>query len=394
MAKNVHFVLVHGTWAHGFWRALFWRWIPKRFLPRAVKWPLLCQKLEQSAGTIHSFVWSGRNDHRARMQAGLALRKRLKDIASDDERIYVLAHSHGGNVALYAIDDPDLEERIEGIVFMATPFLHFRPQRLELGLIHATLQILAASTFVIPMFVFLIYAPDFWNVSEWSKPIVFGAFGLSLVLGYILSKFLSIIFENWHPESQARQQSKKFQPQPPGEQMEVLVVRNIGDEATIALVGGSLVEWLLAGIWRASFLATVVPLAMMAEWFLNRLKHGNWKLVIAILVATVAAVLILAPSIFWGILIASYFFIVVLGALHILLGLIILILNFTRFGWYGFWSTALVRVSTEATPTGRWPAELFPSDDVAFAHSEAYRDPKIVLQITDWLKAKLANESR
>ena len=138
MATGDHFVFVHGTWAHSVWRSVCWRLIPKSRRPSDVSWPALRQQLESFGGTVHkSFIWSGQNNHRARKEAGVRLRTYLKDIVAPDVHLYVLAHSHGGNVALYAIDDPELQEKVKGIVFMATPFLHFRPQRLDLVVFRA-----------------------------------------------------------------------------------------------------------------------------------------------------------------------------------------------------------------------------------------------------------------
>jgi hypothetical protein len=65
-----------------------------------------------------SFRWSGANDHRERLRAAYRLYKTFTDIiASDrDARIHVVAHSHGGNVLLRAIEillDPFPESRRE-----------------------------------------------------------------------------------------------------------------------------------------------------------------------------------------------------------------------------------------------------------------------------------------
>src|SRR5690349_1783859 len=53
------------------------------------------------------FAWSGRNRHRDRKQAAVAIARRLGDLArlrgataSNPLRINFVAHSHGGNVAL------------------------------------------------------------------------------------------------------------------------------------------------------------------------------------------------------------------------------------------------------------------------------------------------------
>jgi hypothetical protein len=74
---------------------------------------------------IFSFAWSGSNSHASRIAAG-------DDLAQHMQRIYlkypsaeqiIIAHSHGGNVALYAVKklaDPLFEFKI---VTLSTPFL-------------------------------------------------------------------------------------------------------------------------------------------------------------------------------------------------------------------------------------------------------------------------------
>src|SRR5262249_45951762 len=45
--------------------------------------------------------------------------------------LYVLTHSHGGNVAFYSLGDPVLARQISGVVCLATPFLHLQLRRLK-----------------------------------------------------------------------------------------------------------------------------------------------------------------------------------------------------------------------------------------------------------------------
>lgn len=74
------------------------------------------------------FTWSGKNSHQARLAAGEELALYLKKLHGDkpDAEIVIVAHSHGGNVAEYAvarIPDPDY---IAKLVCMNTPFISCR----------------------------------------------------------------------------------------------------------------------------------------------------------------------------------------------------------------------------------------------------------------------------
>jgi hypothetical protein len=71
------------------------------------------------------FEWSGRNSFAARSQAALELRTALaRQIAeAPDARHVVIAHSHGGNIALYALRDPALARTTDAVVCLSTPFI-------------------------------------------------------------------------------------------------------------------------------------------------------------------------------------------------------------------------------------------------------------------------------
>jgi hypothetical protein len=88
----------------------------------------LCLALRQELGeeiVIRRFPWSGANRNSDRIEAGKKLADALNEnVASHpDAAHFVIAHSHGGNLALYALRDPRLQERLSGIVCMNTPFM-------------------------------------------------------------------------------------------------------------------------------------------------------------------------------------------------------------------------------------------------------------------------------
>lgn len=76
---------------------------------------------------FQTFGWSGKNTFRARVSAKYSLIEQLAlsgDSASSD---YYMAHSHGGNILAYALNQrPDLARKIGGCVFLSTPFYVYR----------------------------------------------------------------------------------------------------------------------------------------------------------------------------------------------------------------------------------------------------------------------------
>lgn len=113
--------LVHGTWA----RDAAWVKADSK----------LCQGLAQidPPAIVRSFQWSGHNSHRARLQAAEALTRQLGVTFAEYPLAehHLIAHSHGGNVALYALRDPSISDRITSVVCLATPFIHAHARPVE-----------------------------------------------------------------------------------------------------------------------------------------------------------------------------------------------------------------------------------------------------------------------
>lgn len=95
-------------------------------------WPLIVEnkvsfasELKRAAGknsTIHHFVWSGQNNHQARLDAAENLAREIKEFTKETDRIAIIGHSHGGNVALLAASK--LTRQVNLVVCLSTPHLH------------------------------------------------------------------------------------------------------------------------------------------------------------------------------------------------------------------------------------------------------------------------------
>src|SRR5690348_505505 len=100
-------VLIHGTFARDT------RWIRQDSPLMAalrVKFPMT---------SLQRFEWSGGNSPNARIRAGLELAAFGRSLRSRGCRhLQIISHSHGGNVALYALRDPLMREMVTGIVFL------------------------------------------------------------------------------------------------------------------------------------------------------------------------------------------------------------------------------------------------------------------------------------
>jgi hypothetical protein len=87
------------------------------------------------------FRWSGLPSHLARHVAGKRLHAYLQKLTAEHPGPhYVIGHSHGALVTLYALRDYELARRIEGVVSLSTPYLLVRRRQLSaLGWIAAIL---------------------------------------------------------------------------------------------------------------------------------------------------------------------------------------------------------------------------------------------------------------
>jgi hypothetical protein len=112
---ETHYVLiVHGTWNKPFPGRVTWYQLPKDGQTNFTS--MLNDELERTGmgravwrpvGSDHyEFEWSGKNEHKARVEAGKRLYSLVLDLVKKDPeaRIHFIAHSHGGNVVLKALE--------------------------------------------------------------------------------------------------------------------------------------------------------------------------------------------------------------------------------------------------------------------------------------------------
>jgi len=137
-AARTRFVitLVHGTWADNA------PWT-QTGSPFCLQLEAQLRKRGATSVTFSRISWGGRNTHQERRTGSIQLRRHLlaQLIQDPSARHYVIAHSHGGNVAMRAVcGSPTLRGQLQGIVAMATPFLAFVQQSFRLALVRPALK--------------------------------------------------------------------------------------------------------------------------------------------------------------------------------------------------------------------------------------------------------------
>jgi hypothetical protein len=140
-------ILIHGTFASN--------------APWTKAESVFCKHLERKVGgkiTFDRFNWSGGNSHKSRVAAAEQLYIKLDKLAEvKDKKKIIIAHSHGGNVALYALRKLGHRGLHFNLITLATPFLN------------ATLRdyryILEINMIIIPLMVATIFATGLGTLS-------------------------------------------------------------------------------------------------------------------------------------------------------------------------------------------------------------------------------------
>jgi hypothetical protein len=150
--------LVHGTFAAGApWTQ------PDSALRRG--WPATPER----PVCFDVFEWSGANSHLDRVKAAGELADHLSALTAERTAPHlVIAHSHGGNVALGALGQDRLKGKVEALICLNTPFLHCAARNLLpltvvlIGLNPLVLLALATTPFL-ELYMFPSYPGEFWR---------------------------------------------------------------------------------------------------------------------------------------------------------------------------------------------------------------------------------------
>jgi len=182
---------------------------------------------------INVFNWSGKNSVYARTNGARHLAWHLETLQSHHPkaRHYVIAHSHGGNVALYAASIMQ-HCKIAGIVCLSTPFLQARARNVSMlngqnlqvaiGLLFGTITFLITVAFG---------AGWLWKI---------GLTLASSVQGGIFATLIGKIVHAFAPLAEPL--AKKINASVP-DGTDILIVRAVGDEASFVLGAAQLLSW-------------------------------------------------------------------------------------------------------------------------------------------------------
>lgn len=266
---DVVFTLVHGTWGQ---RS---RWTGASSpLSRALL------RVGDDVALV-PFVWSGGNWASSRRHAAERLRAHLAAVfaAYPQAAHYVIAHSHGGNIALYALRHWEPGRQLSGLVCLSTPFLCIR--RRSLGPIGGSS--LAAGLVIGPWLAAGAVLPRLGVDEEIAIAASLPVIGLGAWALVRWSKRASDQLLN----------SLALPERPP---VPTLIIRAPGDEAGAALSSVHFLSWVVSTCWvRPAQLAAETADVLRAWGARARALRGLAAIVIVICVAGAAVEIIWHP---------------------------------------------------------------------------------------------------
>jgi pimeloyl-ACP methyl ester carboxylesterase len=366
---------------------------------------------------IDRFGWTGGNDLVARREAADQLARHLMDLSLKypDARLSVVAHSHGGNIAIDAASEvPELVDL--GICCMATPFLQFR----VLDENELTPRIVRSAMFA-PILLFIISLVSLKFIS------IASAVGMS-ILGLLTTWAFSHWFSGGIIALRPLGQQLCAAASPPPTLSNLKIIRKSGDEASLVLSLARFGVWASGSLLRHLARENRYEISMMIKRnpipkYLVRLfafsilsiilgcvftNHYTGDAAITVgfvgLMICITILLCIKTSILDDFLLAISTF--VAGAATLIsmklygTGAIGVGAEKLRdelsWPWRMVLSlglTIMLEVNAEATPVGEWPVHHFgatpvdPSKPWTLSHS-IYDDPDVIETVTQWVKSR------
>jgi len=303
--------LVHGTWGRGFFprrqrqnRRPLWFEEGSPFLTR------LSTELRDIPHKITPLLWSGANSIFVRDETAQHLAEHLSAEHGDHPQAtqLVIAHSHGGNIALRALHHLHQHDASRScgaesasplVVTLATPFIEV--QHADFGLRPTFVRIAVMLSIVTPLWQRL------WPLANAFFPsdtlFMFTSFAVFLPLGYFINRYLL------SPESQratARQNrvealrdATRLGEIVSAEAQRLLIIRAIDDEASLALALGTFSNYVTTRaityvLWIAVF--SPLPLTLILLFFFHWYDQKAVTVASSVLILTLLGLLSVART--------------------------------------------------------------------------------------------------
>ncbi|MBR0831349.1 hypothetical protein JQ596_38170 [Bradyrhizobium manausense] len=376
-ASSLNIILVHGTWGRGFLipktrrhkdiRRL--RWFEEQSDFRTSLEERL--KLSGTEAKLQIFEWSGANSVRARAQAASELGEVVAS-QSEGSHIIVIAHSHGGNVAMRALGALSDGAKHAHLVTLATPFMKVHPT--WAGPTFPNYLFAVFLVMLIPFtLLFTVLLPSRETGLLLASAAFVSAYFSAFIVKFLINpapKQISGSIQNTWPYRPFLLAEAANYPEP---KFKMLVIKGVADEAALFLAAGkvgsviSRILLQLSAMIGVSFLRRgIVEFGVVAPLLLGSLISG-WYLALFVLLSLV-------------------FFVLVPG---ILLGLAASVCM-SFFGREFLLGCSRCEIEVDSAPDGKQaaivtlPVTPFPETDTDRRGHSIYQHPKCVPTIADW----------
>ena len=300
----------------------------------------------------------------ARLNGAIRLKQHiLSQPRQANEKTFSLAHSHGGNIALYALQDPAVRNAIDGVICMATPFLFPRVRPLSISILSMSLVIMALGVAELTLRIL----PSGASWLNWAV-----AVGL-LITTVLIPGVLIWVVASQRFKRKIRNDRKLEQhieslsyadPHLP-----ILLIRASGDEASGLLRSMQFLNWLGAKVMRASgrYIYALICIALLT-----------------LVVSSYAGLAILPDKAFSLLAIA-----LVLSALIIVVMLMVLTVSRVAVGLDAWRWVGEIETMIEDGPPGI-KSELMVikprHPKSGLSHTAVYSEPETTQAIADWCR--------
>jgi hypothetical protein len=391
---SVVVTLVHGTWAQSA------TWV----LPNSA----LCRRLTETWGGqigLMPLRWSGGNTVRARARAAADLATHIDAVARQFPAAhhYVVAHSHGGNVALYALRQRS-RARINGLACLSTPFLHVRNRNLG----QVSISSISAGLFIS---VVIVVQTLLERQFAWTED---GSLFAALSTAAVLTALFHMGSQRLAGPTLAACSL------PTSIDTDLLLIRTSGDEASSALAAAHFASWLANRIWNLPASVLREGYGSVQAWRRTAIGVLKWLTVPAAICAAIAvsmapatvdssrplaytflqvtwiAVLVWLSSlaVLWvsagGTALHYLFSLILAGLITGPLALVLAILTLP-FGPELALTCTRLELTAEAVPPGTHTVHHLPDrpstagDALPLDHSRSYNDPAAIDLIVNWI---------
>lgn len=382
----MHVVIqVHGTWGrNAYFRLPTAKWCEENSACRLSAITALGRDV-----VFNALSWSGANSTDARLKAARQLSTCLKTQHQKhpNAKLHILAHSHAGNIAMYAAKDPQIGALISSLICFSTPFLHISPRALgeRLGKRLELLASIAFTTITLAMAAFM--SMHIWQLTGrglldmLQQNIWFGIAAMAIGSSAALAARSVLIptLHRFHADSHRYCEQMRL---PDALPFPVLLIRAAGDEAAASL--GAAQFWSFAFTRLVRLLSIMLPIDVSDQpksspdgrrlrRRLPRSMRTGMQMMGASLLITVATFFLasigvdirISPTLIALAIVLFFVFGVAVMVWVDLVALVVMLciaplcallaLSLYFFGWRRSMLTSLsMNISAESSPPGKW----------------------------------------